>query len=63
MGVTQPSSAIALAFWLALLSLVVNVFLVAANRRVGVIACFPLVALSTLGSGLAWTLTVASSGY
>jgi hypothetical protein len=36
-----------------------NIVLIAANQRLGITACFPLVALSTLISGLAWTLTLA----
>jgi 4-hydroxybenzoate polyprenyltransferase len=59
LGVEQPYVVIELAAALAILSLVINVFLIAANRRVGIAACFPLVALSTLTSGLAWTLTLA----
>ena len=59
LGVEQPYGAIELAAALALLSLIVNVILIAANRPVGIAACFPLVALSTLTSGLAWTLTLA----
>lgn len=37
----------------------VNVALLASNRRTGIAAAFPLVALSTLASGLAWAITVA----
>ena len=59
LGVEQPYFAIELAAGLTLLLLIGNVVLVAANRRVGIAACFPLVALATLTSGLAWTLTVA----
>jgi 4-hydroxybenzoate polyprenyltransferase len=59
LGVEQPYGAIELAAALALLLLFVNFSLVAANRPVGIAACFPLVALSTLASGLAWTLTLA----
>jgi 4-hydroxybenzoate polyprenyltransferase len=59
LGVEQPYGAIELAAALALLSLIVNVILIVANRLIGIAACFPLVALSTLSSGLAWTLTLA----
>ena len=59
LGVEQPYFAIELAAGLTLLLLTANVILVAANRRLGIAACFPFVALSTLGSGLAWTLTLA----
>jgi 4-hydroxybenzoate polyprenyltransferase len=58
LGVEQPYVAIELAAALALLSLIVNAILIAVSRPVGIAACFPLVALSTLTSGLAWTLTL-----
>ena len=54
----QPFPTIAFAAALALVLLAINVILVIANRRIGALACFPLVAVATLGSGLAWTLTV-----
>ena len=60
LGVEQPYIAIELAAGLTLLLLAGNVILVAANRRVGIAACFPLVALATLGCALAWTLIVSS---
>jgi 4-hydroxybenzoate polyprenyltransferase len=59
LGVEHSHLAIELAAALALLLLVINVILIVANRRIGIAACFPLVALSTLSSGLAWTLTLA----
>jgi 4-hydroxybenzoate polyprenyltransferase len=59
LGVEQPSLAIELAAGLTLLLLTGNVILVAANRRVGIAACFPLVALATLGCALAWTLIIS----
>jgi 4-hydroxybenzoate polyprenyltransferase len=59
LGVEQPYGAIELAAALAVLSLIVNIILIGANRPAGIAACFPLVALSTLTSGLAWTLTLA----
>jgi 4-hydroxybenzoate polyprenyltransferase len=58
LDVNEPVSAIAVAAGIALGALVVNGILVVANPRIGAAACFPLVALATLGSGLAWTLTV-----
>jgi len=58
--VAQPYSAIEVAAGLTILSLVTNVILIAANRRVGVASCFPLVALATLACALAWTLIVSS---
>jgi 4-hydroxybenzoate polyprenyltransferase len=48
-----------LAAGLTLLLLAGNVILVVANRRIGIAACFPLVALATLGCALAWTLVVS----
>ena len=59
LGANQSFSLIALAAGFALVLLTINVILLIANRRVGTAACFPLVAIATLGSGLAWTLTVA----
>jgi 4-hydroxybenzoate polyprenyltransferase len=59
LGVEQPFFAIELAAGLTFLLLTGNVILVAANRRVGIAACFPLVALATLGCALAWTLIVS----
>ena len=59
LDVEQPYLAIDLAARLTLLLLIGNVILFAANRRVGIAACFPLVALATLTSGLAWTVTLA----
>jgi 4-hydroxybenzoate polyprenyltransferase len=58
-GGHQPHDAIAWAAGLALLLLAINITLTAFNRRIGAAACFPLVAISTLVSGLTWTLTVA----
>jgi 4-hydroxybenzoate polyprenyltransferase len=60
LGIDGPYVAIELAAALALLLLAGNVILIAANRPVGIAACFPLVALSTLGSALAWVLIVSS---
>lgn len=55
----RPFSAIELSAALALGLLAINTVLVIADRRVGAIACFPFVAIATVGSGMAWTLTVA----
>ncbi|HEX2282827.1 MAG TPA: UbiA family prenyltransferase [Thermomicrobiales bacterium] len=59
LAVEQPYLAIDIAAGLTLLLLTGNVIMFAADRRVGIAACFPLVALATLSSGLAWTLTLA----
>jgi 4-hydroxybenzoate polyprenyltransferase len=59
LGIQRPYFAIELAAGLAALLLIGNIILVAVNRRVGIAACFPLVALATLTSGLAWTLMLA----
>ena len=58
LGVNEPFPANAVAAAIALGALVINAILVVANPRMGAAACFPLVALATLGSGLAWTVTV-----
>jgi 4-hydroxybenzoate polyprenyltransferase len=60
LGVDRPYVAIELAATLAVVLLVSNVILLATNRPLGIAACFPLVALSTLGCALGWTLTVSS---
>ena len=60
LNVERPYVAIELATALALLLLAGNLILIAANRRIGIAACFPLVALSTLGCALAWVLMVSS---
>ncbi|MBA2595967.1 MAG: UbiA prenyltransferase family protein [Chloroflexota bacterium] len=52
-------SAIAAAAGMTILFLAVNLTILGLNRRTGFAACFPLVALSTLINGLAWTITVA----
>jgi 4-hydroxybenzoate polyprenyltransferase len=59
LGEPRSQATIVAAAALALLLLLVNLGIFAANPRHGAAACFPLVALSTLASGLAWTLTVA----
>jgi 4-hydroxybenzoate polyprenyltransferase len=59
LGAYHPFLAIAIAAGLAAVLLIVNVILVISNRRIGIAACFPLVAIATLGTALAWTITVA----
>ena len=59
LGIARPFAAIAAAAAMALLLCAIDVALFAVNRRAGIAACFPLVAITTLASGLAWTLTVA----
>jgi 4-hydroxybenzoate polyprenyltransferase len=58
LGASQQLVPIAIASGLGLLLLVINLVLIKADRRRGAIACFPLVATTTLGTGLAWTLIV-----
>jgi 4-hydroxybenzoate polyprenyltransferase len=59
LGVDAPLGAILAAAAIAAIALVVNLGLLAIDRRIGVAACFGLVSLSTLATALAWTLTVA----
>ena len=59
LGAHQAFLAITFAAALALVLLVFNVILIIANRQIGTAACFPLVAIATLGTGLAWTLIIA----
>ena len=59
MAPDQARSPIALAAGVTVLLFASNVGLVRAERRVGVAACFPLVALSTVANALAWTVAVA----
>lgn len=56
-GVTGGT--IEVAAGLTALFLALNLAMVAIDRRIGIAACFPLVALATLVNGLAWTLAVA----
>ena len=58
LGASQELVPIAIASGFAVLLLVINAILIRADRRRGAIACFPLVATTTLGTGLAWTLIV-----
>jgi hypothetical protein len=59
LGIEGPLAAIGGAAAVAVLFFAINLGLFAADRRAGITACFPLVALSALVSGLAWTVTVA----
>jgi 4-hydroxybenzoate polyprenyltransferase len=59
MSIEGPLAAIGSAAAVAVLFCAINLGLFAADRRAGIAACFPLVALSALVSGLAWTVTVA----
>jgi 4-hydroxybenzoate polyprenyltransferase len=58
LGASHQLVPIAIASGLAVLLLAINVILIRADRRRGAIACFPLVATTTLGTGVAWTLIV-----
>jgi 4-hydroxybenzoate polyprenyltransferase len=58
LGAGQQSVPIVIASGLAMLLLAINVILISVDRRRGAIACFPLVATTTLGTGVAWTLVV-----
>jgi 4-hydroxybenzoate polyprenyltransferase len=58
LGASQQLVPIAIASGVAVLLLAINVISIRADRRRGAIACFPLVATTTLGTGLAWTLMV-----
>jgi 4-hydroxybenzoate polyprenyltransferase len=59
LGLAGGQPAIAAAAGIALIFLAVNLALFASGRRLGVAATFPLVALATLASGLAWAMAVA----
>jgi 4-hydroxybenzoate polyprenyltransferase len=61
-NLTRPDTeqrAIAIAGGLTVLLLIANLALLAFRPRLGVVTCFPLVALSTLTTAVAWTVTVA----
>jgi 4-hydroxybenzoate polyprenyltransferase len=60
LGVDRPYVAIELAAALAVVLLAGNVILIVIHRPLGIAACFPLVALATLGCALGWTLIVSS---
>jgi 4-hydroxybenzoate polyprenyltransferase len=60
MGVAPPFAALAAAAGFTIAALIANLALMLLDRRIGVAASFPLVALATLANGLAWTATVAS---
>lgn len=59
LGLGDPLFSIIVAGIVTLLLMTLNIALFSANRRLAIAACFPLVAASTLVSGLAWTLSVA----
>jgi 4-hydroxybenzoate polyprenyltransferase len=59
LGDIQSPGLILAAAGLTVLFLATNLVLVAANLRIGIAACFPLVAMSTLASAVLWTLAVA----
>jgi 4-hydroxybenzoate polyprenyltransferase len=54
------TDAITVAGGIAVAACAINLALLAIDRRAGLAACFPLVALSTLASGVAWTMAVAT---
>jgi 4-hydroxybenzoate polyprenyltransferase len=59
---TRPDdglTVVAFAAGLTVLLLLLSLMLLRVSRRLGIAACFPLVALSTLTNALAWTITVA----
>jgi hypothetical protein len=56
MGVSDD--ALLAAVGITVLLMACDAAMVAFNRRLAYRACFPLVALSTLASGLAWTIAV-----
>ena len=58
LGASQQLVPIAIASGIAVLLLAINVILIRADRRRGAVACFPLVATTTLVTGLAWTAIV-----
>ena len=59
MAPDRARTPIALAAGLTVLLLASNVGLLRVDRRLGVWACFPLIAFSTLANALAWTIAVA----
>jgi 4-hydroxybenzoate polyprenyltransferase len=60
LDVPGSTGALPAAVALAAVLFVIDLALLAIDRRAGVAACFPLVALSALGSGLAWTIAVTA---
>jgi 4-hydroxybenzoate polyprenyltransferase len=58
-GSHSAPAAIVIALMLSLVLAAVNGALFAASRRLGALACFPMITLSTLASGVVWTLTQA----
>lgn len=59
MGPDRARAPIVLAAGLTVVFLAANLGLLRVDRRLGVAACFPLVALSALANALAWTIVVA----
>lgn len=59
-GMSLPHPAVLVAGGVALGCLTLNLVLLAVDRRAGVGGCFPLVAVSTVVSGLAWTVAVTA---
>lgn len=62
-GAMEPDRAptpVVLAAGLTIGFMVANLGLLRLNRRLGVAACFPLVAISTLANALGWTISVAA---
>lgn len=55
----EGQGAIALAAGLTVLFLLANLALMGIRRELGVVVCFPLIALSALTNALAWAVTVA----
>ena len=60
MAPDRARAPIALAAGLTMALLAANLGLLRVDHRLGVAACFPLVALSTLANALAWTIAVAA---
>lgn len=59
LGEGRSFAVIAGAAAIALVSCATDLVVFLVDRRLGIAACFPLVALTTLASGLAWTVTIA----
>jgi 4-hydroxybenzoate polyprenyltransferase len=59
LGIADPQQSIAVAAGFSLLLCAFNGALLLTSRRLGTRACFPLVALATLVTGLIWTIIAA----
>jgi 4-hydroxybenzoate polyprenyltransferase len=57
------TAAIVVGGGIAMAAFALNVALLALERRIGIAACFPLVALATLAIGVAWVLAVAAADH